>query len=102
MLMFDKTTNRHRGETSDPDSLPRVRPLQRPPQACFLQPDLGETSAARLISQSTNLDQDKASLSTSSPFLGQIDYDSLPALLRGLVGEGGGASGQEGGRMGGG
>lgn len=38
-----------------------------PPRASFLWAELEETNRASLISQSVNLDQDKASLSTSSP-----------------------------------
>lgn len=38
-----------------------------PPRASFLWAELEETNGASLISQSVNLDQDKASLSTSSP-----------------------------------
>ena len=85
MLMFDKTTNRHRGETTDPSPpsrrSPRLScsssslllflriyrsPPLRPPLASFLWAELEETNGASLISQSVNLDKDKA-LSTSSP-----------------------------------
>lgn len=71
MLMFDKTTNRHRGESRQSSSsgrLPSTPPplLSGPPgepPSCGGEPE--ETTGASLISQSVNLDQDKASLGTS-------------------------------------
>lgn len=107
MLMFDKTTNRHRGET-DPHSLccsfhvfafpllrfPDLVFLQfllgiywsssSPPGPSFLWAELEETNSASLISQSVNRDQDKASLSTSSPswvWSIMTAYQLCPGLL---------------------
>lgn len=91
MLMFDKTTNRHRGETDWPGLCLLILHISAslllrflnllvlqsflgiywspssPPRASFLCAELEETNRASLISQSVNRDQDKASLSTSSP-----------------------------------